>query len=378
MRRTRRSRSPSSTRSSSGCCRCSSTATSRACRTAGSIAWSSRRRASPKTFSSDRMVAEYLEQCYVPGAFRRRALKDNDRARLKSLVAWKQRLAEAWPGVRFESVEIQPDPTTLPLGAPDRRVRARAPRRARLLGGRGRALRGPDRARRDARVGNGRAPGGGGPGGRGRDLPHVAPQARRTRGSATRCASARFTSTSRTPTRPAWCSGGARAARLGGTRPPSADGGADPCGPPASFSIPTSLPGPLRHRRPGSRGRPLPGLGRRGGPDALADPPDRPDRRRLAVHVPLRVRRQPALDLARAARRGRIPAGRRARRTLPPLPRGPGRLRGRGPLEGRAAAALLGRTSRRTRRRRIAPSSRPSASRPSARAGSPTGPSTRR
>ena len=71
-----------------------------------------------KMFSSDRMVSEYLEQCYVPGAFRRRALKDNDRARLKSLVAWKQRLAEAWPGVRFESVEIQPDPTTLPLGTP--------------------------------------------------------------------------------------------------------------------------------------------------------------------------------------------------------------------------------------------------------------------
>ncbi|MEP6994005.1 MAG: alpha-glucan family phosphorylase [Acidobacteriota bacterium] len=71
-----------------------------------------------KTFSSDRMVSEYLEQCYVPGAFRRRALKDSDRARLKSLVAWKQRLAEAWPLVRFESVEFQPNPSTLPLGAP--------------------------------------------------------------------------------------------------------------------------------------------------------------------------------------------------------------------------------------------------------------------
>jgi starch phosphorylase len=71
-----------------------------------------------KTFSSDRMVSEYLEQCYVPGAFRRRALKDSDRARLKSLVAWRQRLAEAWPGTRFEGVEFQPDPSTLPFGAP--------------------------------------------------------------------------------------------------------------------------------------------------------------------------------------------------------------------------------------------------------------------
>ena len=71
-----------------------------------------------RVFSSDRMVSEYVEQCYVPGAFRRRALKDSDRARLRSLVAWKQRLAEAWPATRFESVEIQPDPVTLPLGSP--------------------------------------------------------------------------------------------------------------------------------------------------------------------------------------------------------------------------------------------------------------------
>ncbi len=70
-----------------------------------------------RAFSSDRMLSEYLEECYVPGAFHRRALKDNDREPLKRLVAWKQRVRAAWPGVGFESVEIEPDPATLPPAA---------------------------------------------------------------------------------------------------------------------------------------------------------------------------------------------------------------------------------------------------------------------
>ncbi len=71
-----------------------------------------------REFSSDRMVAEYLEQCYLPGAFYRRAMKDGDREPLKRLVAWKERVRGAWPGVRFESVEVLPDPETLPPAAP--------------------------------------------------------------------------------------------------------------------------------------------------------------------------------------------------------------------------------------------------------------------
>jgi starch phosphorylase len=71
-----------------------------------------------REFSSDRMVAEYLEQCYLPGAFYRRAMKDGDRGPLKRLVAWKERIRAAWPGVRFESVEVLPDPATLPPAAP--------------------------------------------------------------------------------------------------------------------------------------------------------------------------------------------------------------------------------------------------------------------
>ncbi len=68
-------------------------------------------------FSSDRMVSEYLEQCYVPGAFHRRAMMDGSRAPLKRLVAWKERVRAAWPGARLESVTVEPDPATLPTAA---------------------------------------------------------------------------------------------------------------------------------------------------------------------------------------------------------------------------------------------------------------------
>jgi starch phosphorylase len=71
-----------------------------------------------RTFSSDRMVSEYLEQCYLPGALRRRELRDGDRSPLKRLAAWKQKVAAAWPGVRFESVEILPE--TAPLAPGER------------------------------------------------------------------------------------------------------------------------------------------------------------------------------------------------------------------------------------------------------------------
>ena len=70
-----------------------------------------------RDFSSDRMVSEYIDQCYVPGAFHRRALKDADRSRLKRLVAWKERIRAAWPGVAFEDVRYEPDPATLPPSA---------------------------------------------------------------------------------------------------------------------------------------------------------------------------------------------------------------------------------------------------------------------
>ena len=36
---------------------------------------------------------------------------------MKRLVAWKERVRAAWPGVRFEGVSIEPDPATLPPAA---------------------------------------------------------------------------------------------------------------------------------------------------------------------------------------------------------------------------------------------------------------------
>ena len=71
-----------------------------------------------REFSSDRMVEEYLKYCYLPGAFYRRAMKDGGREPLKRLVAWKERMRGAWPDVAFESVEVTPDPATLPPAAP--------------------------------------------------------------------------------------------------------------------------------------------------------------------------------------------------------------------------------------------------------------------
>ena len=70
-----------------------------------------------RAFSSERMLSEYLEQCYVPGAFHRRAMKGVDREPLRRLVAWKGRIRAAWPGVAFEHVAIEPDPATLPTAA---------------------------------------------------------------------------------------------------------------------------------------------------------------------------------------------------------------------------------------------------------------------
>jgi starch phosphorylase len=71
-----------------------------------------------KEFSSERMVSDYLETCYVPGAFHRRSLLDAEREPLKRLVAWKEKVRAAWPNLRFESVEIKPDPVGIPSSSP--------------------------------------------------------------------------------------------------------------------------------------------------------------------------------------------------------------------------------------------------------------------
>lgn len=69
-----------------------------------------------RAFSSDRMVTQYLETCYVPGAARRRDLKEGNRERLRRLVEWKRRLAHEWPAVRWTSFEVRPNPARLATG----------------------------------------------------------------------------------------------------------------------------------------------------------------------------------------------------------------------------------------------------------------------
>ena len=141
-------------------------------------------------------------ECYVPGAFHRRALKDADREPLKRLVAWKERVRAAWPGVRFESVR---DSSRIPRRSRPRRrstcwrgstsVRSSRPKSP-SSSSRGRSRRtarsSPERrcgsrpAAREGETGVFR-------------LTHRKPAGART--SATRCASARRIPTSRIPTR---------------------------------------------------------------------------------------------------------------------------------------------------------------------------------
>ena len=106
-----------------------------------------------RAFSSDRMLSEYLEQCYVPGAFHRRAHE----GRRPRAVEAAGRLEGARPRPRgrasaSRASSIEPDPATLP---PARRLRRRSAglRLGPLdAGGRlGRALRGAGRGRRHSR-----------------------------------------------------------------------------------------------------------------------------------------------------------------------------------------------------------------------------------
>lgn len=54
-------------------------------------------------FNTHRMVREYTERFYLPGAAHYDHLAAEGMARAKALAAWKQRVKEHWPQVRFES-----------------------------------------------------------------------------------------------------------------------------------------------------------------------------------------------------------------------------------------------------------------------------------
>jgi glycogen phosphorylase len=57
-------------------------------------------------FNSHRMVSDYVETCYVPAAQASAALRSNDFAMLRSMVAWKKKMAEDWDRIIIKKVEI--------------------------------------------------------------------------------------------------------------------------------------------------------------------------------------------------------------------------------------------------------------------------------
>jgi starch phosphorylase len=59
-------------------------------------------------FNTHRMVQEYTERFYLPGAERYRELTADDMARAKALAAWKSRVRQGWSQVRVEKVETEP------------------------------------------------------------------------------------------------------------------------------------------------------------------------------------------------------------------------------------------------------------------------------
>jgi starch phosphorylase len=61
-------------------------------------------------FNTSRMVAEYVEKCYLPVANRSSRLVTNGHEGVKNLARWRRRLAEQWPHVQV--VEIDSDELT--------------------------------------------------------------------------------------------------------------------------------------------------------------------------------------------------------------------------------------------------------------------------
>lgn len=60
-------------------------------------------------FSSARMVREYTQRFYIPGARQVRTLAEDNYARAVELANWKQKLFKVWPEIRIDSVEQSGD-----------------------------------------------------------------------------------------------------------------------------------------------------------------------------------------------------------------------------------------------------------------------------
>jgi starch phosphorylase len=82
--------------------------------------WVSRMKASlsslgPQVVAS-RMVRDYVEQMYEPIAARADILSQANYARARTLAAWKQRIAAAWPGVHVDAVDTEEGAGVADLG----------------------------------------------------------------------------------------------------------------------------------------------------------------------------------------------------------------------------------------------------------------------
>jgi starch phosphorylase len=53
-------------------------------------------------FNTNRMVREYMEQCYLPSAQRSERLMEKDQERAKALAAWKAKVYQQWGRIRIE------------------------------------------------------------------------------------------------------------------------------------------------------------------------------------------------------------------------------------------------------------------------------------
>jgi starch phosphorylase len=58
-------------------------------------------------FNAQRMVRDYVRDCYAPARDQRLKLEANHASLARELAAWKQRVRDAWPGVTME-LQVQP------------------------------------------------------------------------------------------------------------------------------------------------------------------------------------------------------------------------------------------------------------------------------
>jgi starch phosphorylase len=67
------------------------------------------------TFNTVRMVKEYAERFYVPSAALSKHMTENGLLAAKALAEWKQRVRDAWPGVKIQEVSLR-SPAELTVG----------------------------------------------------------------------------------------------------------------------------------------------------------------------------------------------------------------------------------------------------------------------